>query len=327
MTKRFELTFATDPDGAAAIMPGGWRPRVYRLNAGRLHLTRKYLELAPGLSLEELRLVAGCVRVDGVFDPGVLKIGFLETEEMRVLGCRVSNVVLGVGCGGARFDSVGAVPGVALTLNFSPALARRVVSDDVLPRLLSRLCGPSGLSTLLYPVTPKAFSLRHEMRRLLALAETGAPGAAWPHDAPEAVVAACADLIDETLRSSLEIPLLAAGRRRDLALSVERLLWEGPSSCQPGKFSLDDASQRLGRSRRSIQLALHEEFGMGFVALKRAIRLQQAHAVLKNEPRIGIGEIARAHEFFHQSRFSKHYREMFGVLPSVGPNEAQQAGG
>lgn len=326
MTGRFEFTHAMDPDGAAAIMPGGWRPRVYRLDAGRLHLTRKYFELAPGLSIEELRLAAGGVRVDGVFDPGVLKIGFIEAKEMRVLGCRVSNVVLGVGYGGARFDSVGAAPGVALTLNFSPTLARRVVPDDALPRLLSRLSGPSGLATLLYPVTPKAFALRGEMRRLLTLAETGAPASAWPPDAPGAIVAACADLIDQILRFPLDIPQMAPGRRRDLALSVEQLLWERPSAGRFGKFSLDDAAQRLGSSRRSIQLALQEEFGVGFVALKRAIRLQQAHAVLKNAPRIGIGEIARAHEFFHQSRFSKQYREMFGVLPSMGSNETQAGG-
>ncbi|WP_442755660.1 helix-turn-helix domain-containing protein [Methylocystis sp. JAN1] len=326
MTRRFEYASATDPDGAAAIMPGGWRPRLYRLDAGRLHLTRKYLELSPGLSIEELRLVAGGVRVDGALDPGVLKIGFFETQEMRVLGHRVSNAVLGVAYGGARFDSVNAAPGMALTLNFSPSLARRVVPDHALPRLLARLCGPNGLATLLYPVTPKAFALRQEARRLLALGESGAASAAWPHDAPDAMVAACADLIEQILGSALRIPQMTAGRRRDLALAVERLLWERPAGGGFRKFSLDDASLRLRASRRSVQLALQEEFGMGFVALKRAIRLQQVHAILKSDARGGIGEIARAYEFFHQSRFSKHYREMFGVLPSMGSNEAPTGG-
>jgi len=311
----FDLTTVTDPDAAASVMPGGWRPRVYRLGAGRLHLARRRLELLPGLSVEEISLLAGSIRIDGAFDPGHLKIGFLDTDGTRILGNRVTNVVMAVAYGGARFDSAAWVPSMALTLNFSPAMARHVVPDEVRPRLLQRLRGPDGLAAMLFPVTPQAAALLSHLRRLLTLAQSGAT-LLDPVFSPDAVVAASAELIDQILAVELLVPGMSVGRRREVALAVEAFLWETPTVDGFRKFSIDDAAERLGASRRSIQLALREEFGMGFVAFKRAIRLQQVHSILRAEPRAGIGEIARAHEFYHQSRFSRLYREMFGVLPS-----------
>lgn len=282
-----------------------------------MHLVRKYLEIASGLSVEELRLLAGSIRVKGAFDQEVLKIGFFETPEMRVLGNRIVNGVVAVAYGGARFDSAGSFPAIALTLNFSPALAGRVVSESAASRLLTRLTGSTGVETLIYPITPQAAALKENLRRLLSQAEDGGTDAA--DRAADEIVAASAGLIKHMLAVDLQIPGMSVGRRRVLALAVEDLLWEPPSADGVRKLSLDEASMRLESSRRSIQLALHEEFGMGFVALKRAIRLQQAHAVIKKAPHRGIGEIARAHEFFHLGRFSRHYQEMFGVLPSTEP--------
>lgn len=318
MSGRFELTSASHLEPGRTFPPG-WRPRVYQLGPGRMRAVRKHAEIAPGLSVEELRLFAGSIRVHDVFDPGALKIAFFETPDMRVLGNRVCNAFVGVAYGGARFDSAGSAPGVATVVSFSEATARRVVPDAAAPRLLERLSGPLGLETLIYPLTPQASALREKLRRLLSPIDGGI-------DSPEDIIATSAKLIGQILSARLLIPALSAGRRRELALAVEELLWEPPAANGAHKLSLDDAAKRLNSSRRSIQLALQEEFGLGYVALKRAIRLQQAQAALKRAPKLGVGEVARIHEFFHLSRFSKHYRDMFGFLPSTAPDDAPAGG-
>ncbi|QGM97328.1 AraC family transcriptional regulator [Methylocystis parvus] len=323
MADRSELISATDPAKIGATLPAGWRPRVYRLDSGRVRIRRRHREIAPGVSIEELQLLAGSMRVIGVVDPGVLKIAFFDAPEMRVLGHHVRNSFMVVACGGARFDSVGAAPGAALTLNFSAAAAGCIVSEAAAPRLKERLTGPLGCEALLFPQTPRAAALQRQLRELLGAADIDRPDnpAPQPLVAVADIFAITAELIDQILSMDLRIPGLTVGRRRELAFATEELLWEPPMSDGARRLSLDDASKRLKSSRRGIQLALQQEFGLGYVALKRLIRLQQAYAALKRAPGTGIGELARSHEFFHPSRFSKQYREMFGVLPSTEPKD------
>lgn len=301
----------------------GWRPRVYRLQPGPLRLTRRFLEIAPGLSIQELRLQSGGIRIDGRLEPGTLKIGFIRGKEIRILGTCVSSSIMMVAYGGARLNFAANVPGSALSLHFDPAVAQRIAPESALSALMERQQGPLGPETLLRPVTGAGRVFEQSLRRLLTQAEQG-EGAAEPND----IIEASARLIGELLSAKRADPAPCANRRRALALTVENLLWEGPETTGFRRFSLDDAARRLKCSRRSIQLALQEEFGLGFVSLKRSIRLQQVHAILRRDPQgaAGVGRIARAHEFNHLGRFAGHYREMFGVLPSLDLAAGAQAG-
>ncbi len=295
------------------------RPRIYRLKTGALHLTRAHLALGRGVSVQEVRLLAGGVRFDGEIGAGALKVVFVETEEMRLLGNRVNGEAMALACGGSRLDFAANLPGSALILHFSPAAARRVVTEGARPALRRRIEGPLGLAPLLCSVTQRGRALQEKARRLLARAEEEKRPRSLPSpSASDAIIEMSAELVAEILAVDHVVTSPGAKRRRELALTVENLLWETPRASGSRRLSLDDAAGRLRCSRRSIQLALHEEFGLGFIALKRAIRLQQVHVVLRrgHDGPAGVGRIAQAHEFNHLGRFSAHYRDMFGVLPS-----------
>lgn len=314
MTKALELTSVTDPDHVAPRLLTGWRPRVYRLHPGPLHVTRRYLRLAAGVSAQETRLLTGGLRIDGHIGPGMLKIGFVRSSEIRILGSCVREPFMALAGAGGRLNFSSMFPGSAVTLHLDQDVAQEAISADGLSLLTGWLRPDGGPETLLRPVTRTGAALEKLLRRLLARDE-GEAGVAALAEAEE-VIEAGVRLIEEILASAAQA-FTPSRRRRDLALAVESLLWEAPEA--KGRFSLDDAARRLKCSRRNIQLALHEEFGLGFVALKRSIRLQQVHAILRRntEGAAGIGRIARAHEFNHLGRFAGHYREMFGVLPSL----------
>jgi AraC-like DNA-binding protein len=314
LTRSLDTTSVTDPDHVAPRVLIGWRPRVYRLHPGPLHLTRRYLQLAAGVSAQETRLLTGGLRIDGHIGPGMLKIGFVRSSEIRILGSCVREPFMALAGAGGRLNFSTMFPGSALTLHLDQEVALQAISANGDFLLTHWLQGGGGPETLLRPVTRTGGVLEKLLRRLLAR-EKGESGAAELIEAEE-VIAASARLIEEFVGSAEE-PFTPSRRRRDLALTVEGLLWEAPE--KKGRFSLDDAARRLKCSRRSIQLALQEEFGLGFVALKRSIRLQQVHAILRRNPEgaAGIGRIAKAHEFNHLGRFAGHYREMFGVLPSL----------
>lgn len=318
MTKALEFTSAKEPEEVAARLLNGWNPRVYRLRPGPLRITRRFLQLGPGVSTQLTRLLTGGVRIDGQIGDGMLKIGFVRSKEIRILGSCEKNPFMAVACGGSRLNFSASLPGTALSLHFDREAAAGIVPAEALPLLTPAASGGGGPETLLHPVTDTGARLEKLLRRLLARAERDG-SAATPGEAAQ-VVETSAGLIAEILvERSTDVGEAAARarRRRSLALAVEALLWEAPQTI--GRFSLDDAARRLKCSRRSIQLALQEEFGLGFVVLKRMIRLQQVHALLRVKPlgAAGVGRIARAHEFNHLGRFAGHYRDMFGVLPSL----------
>ncbi len=318
MTKTLEQTAVTDSDHLTARVLTGWRPRVYRLQPEPLRVTRRYLELAPGVSTQETRLLSGGVRIDGHVGAGTLKIGFVRSKEIRILGACVKEPFIAVACGGSRLNFSASLPGSALTLHFDGAAATRSIAPEMISLPAERLLADLPPRTFLRPMTRLGDELERVLRRLLARASH--EGVAPP--APEAahVVETSARLMEE-LMALKEEATAPSRRRRELALVVESLLWEAPEAI--GRLSLDDAAKRLKCSRRSIQLALQEEFGLGFVALKRSIRLQQVHAILRCNPEgaAGIGRIAKAHDFNHLGRFAGHYRDMFGVLPSLDRSE------
>ncbi|MEK4032584.1 helix-turn-helix domain-containing protein [Methylocystis sp. IM3] len=315
-----ELTFLTDQAGAPALL-NSRRPRLYRLKGGALHLARACLAFGCGVSIQEIRLLGGGLRIDGRIAAGALKIVFVKAEEIRLLGARVSGEAVALACGGGALHLAANLPASALSIHFSPAAVQRIVAQATTPELRRRLEAPLDFEPLLSCVTPSARALEKSARRLLAGGESGEENLARRPPPPEwdAMVGLSADLLREADAVGRTPAPRGARRRRRLALTIENLLWEAPHAGESRRLSLEDAARRLRCSRRSIQLAVQEEFGLGFVELKRAIRLHQVHAALRRERcgPYGVGRIAKAHEFNHLGRFAGHYREMFGVLPSV----------
>lgn len=67
---------------------------------------------------------------------------------------------------------------------------------------------------------------------------------------------------------------------------------------------------------RTIQIAIQEQFGVGFVALRRLIRLNQIRkAILQTKGEVKLSTLASEYRL-HFGRLSKEYRELFGKNPS-----------
>ena len=104
-----------------------------------------------------------------------------------------------------------------------------------------------------------------------------------------------------------------ASRRRALALAAEELIWSQPDQV----LSLTSICDTLNTSVRTLQLAFQEQFGVGFQAFVRAVRLHQARSsIVRFGDRLTITEIATQHGFWQLGRFTQYYRQLFGCKPS-----------
>lgn len=73
----------------------------------------------------------------------------------------------------------------------------------------------------------------------------------------------------------------------------------------------------LGASRRKLQYCFQETLGTNPVAYLRALRLNAARRELRRgATEVSVQEVAARWGFWHLSRFSSEYREMFGERPS-----------
>jgi transcriptional regulator GlxA family with amidase domain len=97
---------------------------------------------------------------------------------------------------------------------------------------------------------------------------------------------------------------------------VNRLLdWVLAALQRP--ISLTDMESFSGYSRRSLQKAFHQRFGMGPMQWLRRQRLQQARQMIDTaEGKLKLGAIAQACGSTNQASFSRDFREVFGVKPS-----------
>jgi AraC family ethanolamine operon transcriptional activator len=64
-------------------------------------------------------------------------------------------------------------------------------------------------------------------------------------------------------------------------------------------------------------MAVKEVFGIGFVELKRLIRLQQIrYSLFSKNDHLSVLMLAQSYAIDHFGRFAKEYRDLFGELPS-----------
>ena len=104
-------------------------------------------------------------------------------------------------------------------------------------------------------------------------------------------------------------------RRHALAAAAEDLIWNRVRSTVPGDTSLDALCTALGTTRRTLQLAFQEHFGVNFGLVTRAARLHR----VRDELRAGVASVsdtAFRHGFEHLGRFAGYYRAFYGENPS-----------
>lgn len=319
-------TNRTKADGETVLTSDGWMRRFYKVSSGDFRINRKNLRICDDLSVEEIVLDEGSLRIDGVLGDGELQICLIESKEYRLLGLTASNPLQTVLYDGAFWDVTLVSPAQLITLNAANALTAKILhgaSGEAL-RSKMRICdGENRQEALVLPMTRQSALLSQSIKQCLALStftdfrEADCLALNWMRDDLIEIAASVIDALEE-----LEGPIFTVGQRhrRLIAKEIENTLWLSPIEIENGT-SLDDFSYNFGCSRRSIQQAVHETFGISFTALRRSIRLHQAKSSIGAMPEKSVMQIAHEHDFYNAGRFAAYYKDFFGRSPKEDRNE------
>lgn len=313
---RFEEKIALN--GEEIPRPKGWTQRMYQIAEGPFRFEKETFEICDGLFIEDLRLVEGSIRIDGVLDAGRLRIGVYQSEEYRLLGNSGSSRISTFSFDGSRWDATAKSPSSALTFNVDPNLAATIFPPEKRETLLRVLKREDFAESIVIPVSKPVSDLERFMRNVFTLGrnvdlkELDREYFEW---VTEDFVGLASSVIDNLIEREEQDFSIKLNRRRAIAHEIEDALWEDPRE-NTKKLTINHFSQKLGCSKRTIQLAIQENFNMGFNCLKRAIRLHQVNDALQKQPNKRIGHLAQEYEFEHQGRFASEFREMFGLYPS-----------
>lgn len=312
-----QLIRHTETDSEESFTTPGWISRVYKLSNEPLRFLKKSLQFSDGLLLTEVQLQQGNLRNVAEIEPGRLTIGFYrKEEEFIVSGAAVKNYVMSVAYNGSKWDINATAPGFSLSVHLAPEAARAIISQNSHDLLMKRLTTPAGMHAIVFPITAAGEELRHAIDATLQLADSDDAQAASSWVADD-LMALTACVIDEV--TDLDAIATPRGQlnRHKIALEIERILWSTPNDEAPAPSSLDEFAAHFDCSRRYIQQSVEEQFGVGFVVLKRFIRLHQVYIALTTGAHDGkLSSVAIDYEFEHLGRFSRYFQEMFGRKPS-----------
>lgn len=318
--------------------PEGWDFRIYSLEPREFWYSKTTLPVFDGLRIVRYDF-RGRVRFRAAMEAPKLQINFIDsysTVESRLQGRGKIESVVMITVDGNGWDGLTDVGALGIELNFDEALAAELLSPELLAILrkgigggrstvapVSTAAGPLKAAALRYLAIMDA---REELRGLLVPGGRTAPlrierGAAVEADREQAkrtILEMARNMLDEVSTGQLPGATVGSNGRREIALKVEKMLWQPPYlNDDDFDCTLEEFEEHLGVSRRTIQLAVQEQFGIGFVALRRLIRLTQVRqAILATEGRLNISKIAADHRL-HFGRLSKEYYEMFGIRPSA----------
>jgi AraC family transcriptional regulator, ethanolamine operon transcriptional activator len=101
--------------------------------------------------------------------------------------------------------------------------------------------------------------------------------------------------------------------RERIVRRVRSFLDANPESA----LSITDICDEVGVTRRTLQNAIQEVFGISPQHYLKAIRLNGFRRALKAcSPAVSIGDVAARWGFWHLSQLAQDYRRLFGELPS-----------
>lgn len=313
---RTQRVWAREPGELTASIRAAWDGDAYPIAPGPFSFKGVRVALAPGVCIDAWRS-EGAARARLRLRADLLHIAFLRGVDLRLRGWGIPDMAMAVtvGAGSMALTTRHDAAGVGLTVAMAP-----MVDEGTLARWRER--GRDG--TVLLPVAGEAAARLHDhLRRLVGEADLidDAGGADDMHrlDADDTAAALQRDL-HAALQAAIEMPDLRvaqSGRRRHaLAAAAEELIWSRVRSPEPGDTSLDALCAALGTTRRTLQLAFQDHFGVNFGLLTRAARLQR----VRHELRAGgvkVSDTAFRHGFEHLGRFAGYYREFFGENPSA----------
>lgn len=307
----FVTSYVDILEHSAAVI--GWRQTYDQLECGRPHSTLTQL-CGDGYQM------------------------FLERIDKRVVQRGISpdgRLCIGIAWQGATFDPAdwAGAPGVcrvALLRNGEPfnlhmpagASILAVNLDYRLFRTQAQTClddsqlreidEASSIDVPMSVLSRVAVSLQDVLQQV-ARRHDETPGSTGDNELAERVMSAFMELFGGERRDQ-------TGRSRSLAVSnwlvkrSEELLFDQMAT----RLTVTDLCTRLKVSRRTLQYSFHAVTGTSPVEYLRGLRLNAARRRLTSTPSdsLRVGDIAAEVGFDHLSYFARHYRDMFGELPS-----------
>lgn len=290
-----------------------WLPKAVRLGPGDLGFCVHGVELADGVYVDQTWL-SGAVSLDATTHPDSLLIGFFSGDGFRLQGTPLPTAHLCVTPPGARWDAASQRSGQWQALHLSGPALRAALGEGA-AALVAGLSQMAGGGTITAKPTEEALALHRTLQSVLRSAGTPAR-----HLDAADMLARVQDqsraLVRELLAGTAK-PLTRPGHRRtQVARAAARMIWEGVQTSGADAMDLDDVARALGVSRRTVQLAFSEYFGVSFRTLHHAARLHRAHAMIRAQGlELSVTQIATRCGFAHLGRFSRYYHRMFGRLP------------
>ncbi|WP_066262603.1 helix-turn-helix domain-containing protein [Hydrogenophaga flava] len=159
--------------------------------------------------------------------------------------------------------------------------------------------------------------LRQALQQVLAQAGTHEPNEAQTGALDcaldDLVLNAFLDLFDAV--DHARAPTRCGGAVRSYIVRRSRELMEEGGG---GAMSVLELCARLRVSRRTLQISFQTEAGIGPLEYQRNLRLNAVRRRLgqTTAQALPVGDAAAEMGFFHLSHFARHYRELFGELPS-----------
>ncbi len=320
MTHHF-LVDTSDPAELNEYRPEGLDREFYLLTSGDRHYRFQgvYLNERSWVEYAELH---GPNRMQGAVRDGSLHIAFVCNENVRLIDTRFSGERMIIGLGGSPWEGATFFPARCHNMVLEWDQVRMGVSVEAQLHLDRATSTSWGRTSLLAEPTKMGTVLRAAMANCL---ETFSDVAievfcaqareSWLSD----LTVLAGAVIEEQANMQTPETIRDRSRRAVLAREVESLLWRMPTwEFTTSAASVDQVAARHHVSRRTLQLALYEFFGLGFVALSRSIRMHRVRQTIRNEcdPR-SIASLAHEYGFTHLGRFSVQFRQLFGLTPTA----------
>ncbi len=300
-----------------------WEYKFYAIQPRAVAFAQDRLQLFEGCDVS-FSFFRGRMHFGAVHHGAGLQINFIEscTGDLSSLQSlrRVPPLML-ISSGPCEWQGTSDMWGQGAELNADRCLVNSVF-DEVVVGPIEDAIRRNGGRSLTVPLTGAGRALRMALYTIKMMTGVAMHRASMPKDeiSPNYGKDALVELINNCLASvDGRFGVESVPNKIKLARDVEKLLWTSPlSRTEEFDFSLEEVSEAFGYSSRHVQIALQQTFGLGFVALRRIIRLHQFRSVLlRADSNHTIGSIAVGFHFNHFGRLAQEYNELFGSLPSV----------
>ena len=312
--RAFSATDAFDFNQFNQQRKTAWHQQAIRLAPGELGFCVNGVELADGVYVDETWL-SGAASLEANVHPDSLLIGLFTGDGLRLQGSAIRSPHVCVTPPGARWDAASERGGHWQAVHLSGPSLRDLMGESTAAHVAALAEIAQG-GTITVAPTETARALHEVLRELLRAGGTADRKSSGSPAMIAKLKSLSGAVVKEILTGEAERLARSAHRRAHVARAAAGMIWANVQSGTVNGIELDDVARALGVSRRTVQLAFTEYFGVSFRTLHHAARLHRAHVMIRAQGHeLSVTQIATRCGFAHLGRFSRYYQRMFGRLP------------